>query len=351
MIGTRIVRFWVVLCMTAFSACDEGTRARRASDGGLTDVVAETSALSLPGDAPFLPLPPGPDGFVAQVCNGAPALCDRSYDSIVFLATHQSAAVGDSWSTPTQGRSLEEQLAIGGVRAFELEVHLDGGVLTLCAGSCADGSQSLSGALHTVEQFLGNNPNDVLTLLVRSRVPAATLVPAFDAARLTALAHAQLRSRTWPTLREMIAAGHRLVVFVDESGSGSDAGSTSDASRGGGRVPGAGADATADSGPASLSPPWIHRASDWMWETAPSVAIECVPEKGDPRNPLIVLNHYEVGMALTDAGLLAVHDAETVALRLERCRDDRGRLPTLLVVDFADRGDPNGGVQIANGLR
>jgi hypothetical protein len=351
-IGVRV--FGVGLSGLVVSSCnDEASAAKSLIDGGFSNAAKEASSPHLPRDAASVPPLGLPDTALGMFCNGAPALCDRPYDGVVFLATHQSAAAGSpAWSVPTQGRALEDQLRLGGVRAFEFEVHLNGGALALCVSSCAAGNQSLSSALETVHGFLENNPNDVFTLLVRSTVPADRLVGAFDDAGLTALAHTQSLGARWPTLREMIIARHRLVVFLDETdrrtsdaGSGSDGGGEGFATLDAGNASGVGSDGRRS---------WMHPAAQWMWETSPDVAPDCIPVSGRSLNPLIAVNHYEIIATPGDAGFmatLAAHDPDRVALRLRRCLQDRGRLPTLLLVDFEQLGDPNGGVQIANGLR
>ena len=57
------------------------------------------------------------------------------------------------------------------------------------------------------------------------------------------------------------------------------------------------------------------------------------------------------GEADDDDALLASHVPEVLAARLARCGDDRKHVPNFVFVDFAEVGDPNGGVQIANGVR
>jgi hypothetical protein len=244
-----------------------------------------------------------------------------------------------------------------GVRALELEVHSQGGVLVLCAGSCADGNESLSNVLTEVSTFMTNNATDVVTLLFRSHEPGIDLAASLDAAGLTPLLHAQEFGAPWPTLGDMIASNRRLVVFVDESAATpGDAGHRTDARQpartdagDGGELDGSVVSRTEGSA-ASPWPAFLHGTDQWMWETAPSVGPDCDPSGGDSKNPLFVLNHYVPDESPGDAGMPA-HDANRVAARLERCRVDRGHLPLLVLVNFAELPDPFGGIRIANGLR
>jgi len=111
------------------------------------------------------------------------------------------------------------------------------------------------------------------------------------------------------------------------------------------------ADAGAAGTTPSELPAWLHPLSDWAWETAPSEPASCAIANGNAKSPLAILNHYLPGEGKADDALLSAHAPEIVAARLKRCADDRGHAPNFVFVNFAEIGDPNGGVQIANGLR
>lgn len=324
-------RSCIALSLMVLSCGGDPPDRRSRGDAGVPIPPGDGSTLQ---DGP--PAIPPLDGALGTPCNGDPALCDRAYDGIVFLGTHLSMASGPAWLHPTQGRTLTEQLASGGVRALELEVHDDGGALALCSGSCAEGSLSLATALRDIGTFLGDNPSDVLSIVIRSHVTPGRIADAFASQDLVRWAHVQPAGAAWPTLRAMIDGRQRLVVFADSVTAAEDAGA-SDAS-----PPG---DAAADAGP---PPAWLHSASAWLRETPASVGQDCITAGS---GPLVVVNHYDPSGTADGGALAAAHDPTVVAARLTRCRDDLGRWPTFLFVDFADIGDPNRGVQIANGLQ
>jgi hypothetical protein len=306
-----------------------------AGAAGAPNNDGEAGASSDAGPAPGMPDAPFESG---PPCNGAPALCDKSYSSLTFLGTHLSMASDNTWTTPTQGRTLTNQLLVGGVRVLELEIHVDNGDLAVCAGKCSAGSESLPSVLREIAKFAKGNPTDVLTLLLRSAAPPDDVAKAFDDQGLVALAHGQAAQKPWPTLRQMIDAQQTLVVFVDQLPA--DA-APSDA----------GADARAPDTSNAAPPAWMHLLSDWAWETAPSERTDCVIARGSAKSPLAILNHYVPGEAATDDTLIAAHTPEVIAARLSRCNDDRKQVPNFVLVDFAEVGDPNSGVQIADGLR
>ena len=336
------VWFGVASALLSTLACNDSGRGRSTdagsfiepdAQGDAADAADAADADGAPDEGSLDSAPPGFPDALAPPCNGSSELCKQRFSALAFLGTHLSPATDSSWATQTQGRSLKDQLQVGGVRVLELEVHSDGGVLAVCAGSCSLGSQSLSSVLREVATFLTGNETDVLTLVLRDFAPTSALVKAFDDQNLPALARTQTPGEPWPTLQEMIDAKQRLVVFIDELPAG-----TSDAGE---------PDASADGG----LPQWLHPLADWAWETAPSEATDCVIARGDASLPLAILNHYVPGEAPADPQLVAAHMAETVAARLQRCVDDRGHVPNFVFVDFAEVGDPNGGTQIADGLR
>jgi hypothetical protein len=98
-------------------------------------------------------------------------------------------------------------------------------------------------------------------------------------------------------------------------------------------------------------PAWMHALSDWAWETSPNEGTDCAVAQGSAKSSVAILNHYVPRESASDDTLLAAHARAVVAARLARCNDDRKQLPNFVFVDFAEVGDPNGGVQIANGLR
>ncbi len=348
----RRVGAWCLVAsvLGSVAACGEKHDHDGTFDAGQTEPDAAAGAAgeggtgSSSGGSMVLP---GPDAM-GSPCNGAAALCDKRFSALTFLGTHLSFASEASFGALTQGRALNEQLLVGGVRALELEIHLDGESLALCSGSCAEGSQSLAATLRTVQTFLDGNPTDVLTLVLRSSAPVARLSAAFDDAQLLPFVHSQPSGKPWPTLQQMIDAKHTLVVLLDQLPENQP-----DLGAGGAGGAGDGGDEMAGSAAQSAGeiPEWLHPLSTWAWETPADEGTACALGSGSADAPLAILNHYQPGEAADDEALAASHVPEVIATRLARCVDDRGHAPNFVLVDFAEVGDPNGGAQIANGLR
>jgi hypothetical protein len=286
------------------------------------NVAAETSGAN--GDSGE-PEPLG-DGTQSpgEPCNGRTAYCALAYDEVCFAATEDSAAnSSDYWEVPAQDRSILEQLR-GGIRALSLGVVEDGGTLRVCRGSCEKGNTPLGVVLADVAQFLDENPRDVVTLLVDGDVAPSQLELAFAANGLAERALAQTPDEPWPTLDALVDAGTRLVVFA----------------------------VVEDDAPA-----WLLPRQKLLWETGrdwPSLAaMTCNPDVGTAARPLYVVHQNLVDDHGNPSAELAAkaNALDVVAERLESCREEHGRTPNFVAIDFASEGDAIDATQVLNGVR
>ena len=245
-----------------------------------------------------------------RVCNGSAALCDRRYDQVAYATAHNAMSnADDGWYIPNQHHTLARALA-DGVRGLMLDTHPYRGDAYLCHSDCRIGRRPLADAMCTVRAFLDAHPDEVVTLLFESGISADDTVQAMARGGLLRYVGAQPVGGVWPTLREMIAAGHRLVVFTETGGG---------------------------------SPAWYLPLYDNAWETgfafsAPS-EMSCAGNRGDPRNALFVLNHF-LNAPVASASLAdQVNHAPQLLARAQRCMRDSRHLPNFVAVDFYDVGD------------
>ncbi|MDP3219946.1 MAG: hypothetical protein Q8S73_37950 [Deltaproteobacteria bacterium] len=254
-----------------------------------------------------------------RACNGAEALCDRRYDQVVYATAHNAMSNADEgWFIPNQrhpiGRALRD-----GVRALMLDTHYYRGEAYLCHGDCRIGRRPLADGLCSVRGFLDEHPDEVVTLLVESHISAEDTAAAVAQSGLDGYVHTQAPGAPWPTLREMIASGRRLVVFA-ESGGG--------------------------------APDWYHALYEHSWETAYAFRepadMSCAGNRGDPRHPLFVLNHF-ISDPVADRTMAAQVNRDPALLdRARRCMRESGRLPNFVAVDFYDVGGLFGVVDALN---
>ncbi len=305
----------------------------------------------------------------ARGCNGSPALCPRPLDQVVFPGSHNSMAAGDvpGWFMPNHERGIDAQLA-DGVRALLIDVmpgvqvgrrirtelasesaarakyvaeigeegveaalrirdRLVPGAgakrgLHVCHGFCELGAIPLAEVLKTIRTFLVRNPGEVLIVIVQDEgVTAGELAAAVKEARLADQVYRGPFAAPWPTLQQLVEADTRLLMLVEH-----------------------------DHGDV----PWIPNAYDVFQETPYAVptpqAMDCAPNRGRPGNALFLLNHWIAAVPPLPSAAAPVNTRDFLVSRARRCWSERGRVPTILAIDFYRTGDLFAAVRELNGL-
>jgi hypothetical protein len=292
-----------------------------------------------------------------RACNGHPELCGRRYDEVVYAATHNSMSSPDVvrvW--PEQDGDIRAQLDAG-VRALLIDTHhwtplvsdeqltaaepflpapiaeplfarlgplRDGQDGTfLCHNECALGAIPLLDALRGLREFLDENPDEVITLIIQDAISPAETADAFGAAGLAAYLNEHESGSPWPTLGELIDRGERLAVFAE------------------------------DEGP---PPGWYHRAFEEMQDTPYQFRqpedFTCTLNRGDPDAALFLMNHWvsRQSAAPDRATAVGVNGHEVIVERARACQRERGLTPNYIAVDFYNLGDLTGAVDTVNGV-
>jgi hypothetical protein len=245
-----------------------------------------------------------------QPCNGSPVLCDRAFDEVAYVTTHNAYAnAADGFAGPNQENDVPTQLERG-ARALMLDVYDLGGEVVQYHGIQALGVRPLRETLLELKDFLDANPREVVSLIFESYVPGEMLAAEFDAVGLTEMAHSQVPGEAWPTLGAMIEGGARLVVFTDSGGGARS---------------------------------WLHPVWNHAFETHYSFAepedFDCAPNRGDPAHPLFILNHF-LTQTLGSAALAEqVNYNPLLEERVARCASENDAFPNFITVDFENIGD------------
>ena len=200
----------------------------------------------------------------ARRCNGSAALCDVALGNVVFATTHNSMASSvDGFRPPNQGTTIEQQLR-DGIRGFQIDAYegfpRKGRVYTDVAGAFADQVTDLPGPLvraaeqihrrlgapprgmestvylcHTfcelgaismrevadqVAAFLDRHPDEVLVFVIEDYVTPERIREVLDAAGLGDDLLAVGADGPLPTLAEMIGAGTRMLVTLENGDGG-----------------------------------------------------------------------------------------------------------------------------------
>jgi hypothetical protein len=299
----------------------------------------------------------------ATGCNGQASLCDRRLNEVLFPGTHNSMAAADvaGWSIPDQRRSIPRQLQ-DGIRLFLLDPHYgrllpSGRVQTdftaegrnankvaselspdalaaidrlgvnltassgtrgekevfLCHTVCELGATRFTETLKAYRTFLRENPSVVLVMILENYVTDEDLQRAFAATGTERYATTLKRGEPLPTLRHLIDADQRLVVFTEE--------------------------------PPTGAVPWLNDAFSWIQDTplgnrsAEQLATKCARFRGAADSPFLMLNHWVERFPPSPSANRPVLKRAFLDARIARCAKARDLPVSLIATDFYEQGD------------
>lgn len=275
----------------------------------------------------------------STTCNGSTELCSRAYDKVVVPMTHNAMSAGDEgWLTPNQTHGLARQLADGirgmmlDTKYFSVEANQNAvskidGVSTvdqvyLCHGACVRGKTRLLDGLCTITRFLDESPGEILSIIFQNEVDDADTDEVLRASGLGDYLYTHPAGSPWPTLREMIDTGKRLVVFLEKDGGA----------------------------PPYLHPAFVGNIWDTPYTFSTASDFTCRLNRGATSSPLFLVNHWLMRPDPDVALAREVNVAAVLGKRVEQCTTEAGRPPTFVGVDFYEVGDLFAVVRAANHL-
>ena len=313
-------------------------------------------------------------------CNGHRELCDRPLDDVALVATHNSMSVPlPGWYSSLQERPIGDQLD-DGVRGLLIDTHYadklpNGKVRTffgspaqlreqakldgvsenslaaalrirdrlgfagegergmyLCHSFCELGATRLDSVLDDLHAFLVANPGAVVVVINQDYVSPEDFVGAVQDAGVAEFAYSGPVSGRWPTLREMVDSGKRVVFLAENEAGGA---------------------------------PWYHLAYDGITEETPFAftevaqltspakrAASCAANRGSAGSPVFLLNHWITTDPLPlPSQSSVVNSYEPLLKRALACQRIRKHLPNLVAVDFYLRGEVFRVVDTLNDVR
>ncbi|ORX45625.1 PLC-like phosphodiesterase [Piromyces finnis] len=156
-----------------------------------------------------------------KYCNGYESYCYKNYDELTYATTHNSFAVGKSYSA-NQELGISQQL-YDGIRGLMLDVfYHDDGSVHLCHNSCTEPYLDAGRAvdiLYEITEFIQQNPNEVITIFFENfngNIPASTINELFTNSGLINYVFTPYYIGDWPTLGEMVDNHQNVVVFSDK---------------------------------------------------------------------------------------------------------------------------------------
>ena len=287
------VSLWVVACSS--SQTGMGGDGGRGGQGGLGGSAGA-----------------GGEGGGGVKCNGSADFCDRRFDEVSYPMTHNAMSnAEDGWNLPNQNFNIVTQLEAG-VRGMMLDTYDEDGEIVLCHVLCGLGSRPLVDALTEIRVFLDENPGEVFSIIFESYIENSETAAAVEESGLIDLTYAHTVGEPWPTLRELIEADTRVMIFQEK--------------------------------PGDEAYPWLMYFWEHAWETPFSFAepedFSCGANRGDPEAPLFLLNHFLTSPLGGSSDLAEMVNYNPPFLeRAEQCKEEGEALPNFVAVDFYDLGD------------
>ncbi len=350
-----------------------GARRRRPWIAALVAVAAILIATAGAASSGVLTVP----GLPLGGCNGSVELCDRPFNEVALAATHNSMSVPlPGWFAAEQERPIPNQLEDGihgllidtyfadllpngrhrtvfgknpleangaeslGPEATAAALRIRDRLgfkgkgkrgMFLCHGFCELGATPVGEVLGQIRDFLVANPDEVLLIINQDDVPPAAFVQEVRKAGLEPFAYDGPVTGTWPTLRQMIDSGKRLVIFSEHEGGGA---------------------------------PWYRVGYDGGIQETPFAfarvaelteparwPASCVAHRGGDQAPLFLLNHWITNDPIPlPSNAAQVNAYERLLGRARACQQQRHRLPNIIAVNFYRRGDLFKVVDSLNGI-
>ena len=289
-------------------------------------------------------------------CAGSPRLCDRRFDQVVFAGTHNSMNNrADEFTYPEQEMSIDQQLKHG-IRGFLIDTHYgkestQGRVWTdltgvdratlvrnygeaavvageearktlveptgqrglyLCHDFCELGATRLIDALTTVRSFLETNPTEVIVLFIQDQTSPKDTMSLFTSGDLAEVIYTPPGHGGWPTMRTLLTTDRRLIVMSEKRG---------------------------------VLHSWYERGFDRFFsDTSYSVSRvaglrSCTPNRGPVDAPLLLMNHWIQTFPSQPRDAAVANAQRFIVERAKECQRERGRLPNIIAVNWAETGD------------
>jgi hypothetical protein len=293
-------------------------------------------------------------------CNGYVELCDKPFDEVVIAASHNSMSVADgTWYLAEQPKDMVASLD-DGIRGLLVDTWYgvpttDGKVMTgprsvagaeealraeygqevvdsvqrtvdrirnakpageeqpyFCHTVCELGGTAMEPEMQRLSAWLDDHPRNVVVLFLQDTVTPADTDAVFRATGIADRAFVHVDGQPWPTLGEMIEQGKQVFVLMENTGGGTQF-------------------------------PYLHQGFELVQDTEytfhSAADFTCTPKRGHPDSPLFNINHWLASFAHLVSNAEAVNAYDVLSARVDDCEQVRGRAPTMISVNWYDRGD------------
>lgn len=245
-----------------------------------------------------------------MTCNGLDELCSKQVDQVLFPATHNSmSSAEDEWLFPNQNFNIKSQLE-DGIRGLNLDTYLWEEEAYLCHSYCDLGKMTLVEGFSMIEEFLTENPRNVIIITFQSALSAENTMAAFEDSKLAQRLYHYELGEEWPTLESLIEQEKQVIAFSSGEGGTID----------------------------GYLEQWVH----WVDNPYSARAIEdfsCEIDRGDTETAtLFNVNHFITAPLASEEDSQTANQYDVLKDHLYDCWEQTDRFPNQLLVDFYDQG-------------
>lgn len=249
---------------------------------------------------------------------------NKKYTEATFLMTHNAFNASErGYAFPNQTHRIGKQL-MNGVRGLMIDTYDgSGGVAQVYHSVDLLGKEPLKDVLTEVKDFLVSYPYEIVTIIFQNEGSNSQLIKAIEDAGL--LDYVYVHNGTWPTLKDMINSGQRLVLFTENN-----------------KLP----------KPDYLMPAWGY-VFDTPYTFKSTSEFNCnINRGGSGTKELYLVNHWlgsAVGLPDKSQAFKA-NNKKTVTNRLNTCSTLNSKTVNFLGVDFYEIGSAKAVVDSLNAL-
>ncbi len=288
-----------------------------------------------------------------EPCNGYAELCDRPINEVAYAASHNAMSIAEyGWVWPMHDGTLTEQLDAG-VRALLIDTHYIEGPEEreafinslppkgqeivrkaqetiaeprqegefMCHEFCGLGWTDLEASFEEIRVWMEENPREVLFVVIQDAITPQDTLDAGQQAQLEGMIYTHVEGEPWPTLRELIDSGERLIVMAENEGP---------------------------------PPDWYTNAWTVTEETPYTFVMpeqfSCAPNRGDTGKPFFLLNHWIQRGSPNRVDGAIVNEYDFLLDRAQQCAAERGKMPNFVAVNWFSQGDLFDVVNTLNGV-
>ncbi|MFL5871674.1 MAG: hypothetical protein ACJ75R_11365, partial [Solirubrobacterales bacterium] len=184
----------------------------------------------------------------------------------------------------------------------------------LCHGYCELGAVDAEQAFEDIHRFLEQNPQEVLIVDIEDYTTPEDTVALLEKTGLADLVYRGSAGPPWPTLRQMIDSGGRVLLVVEHRTAGA---------------------------PSWYRPAYKDLFQETLYKFKTPQEMGCAPNRGSSANSLFLINHWiDTDPTPKPSNAARVNAEDFLLERARRCERQRGRFPNVLNVDFYAEGDP-----------